>query len=121
MGTASKHGENETFLSLCRRGGGIFLSFFYSSEPGMTQKLTRSRVFFCSLHEPHAASFSRDVILVPILRLFLFGLFFFFSFLLLETSRPIFQVVTLQHSCRTTANEKESVTFEITIIIIIII
>lgn len=78
MGTASKHGENETFLSLCRRGGGIFLSFFYSSEPGMTQKLTRSRVFFCSLHEPHAASFSRDVILVPILRLFLFGLFVFF-------------------------------------------
>lgn len=38
--------------------------------------LTRSLVFFFSLHEPHA-SFSWDVILVPILGLFLFSFFVF--------------------------------------------
>lgn len=75
-GTVSKHGENKTFLSLCRHGGGIFLSFFYSWA-WYDSNLTRSYVFFFSLHEPHA-SFSRDVILVPILRLFLFCFFFFF-------------------------------------------
>lgn len=54
--------------------------------------LTRSLVFFFSLHESHA-SFSWDVILVPILGLFLFS---FFSFLLLDTTRTMFQVVTLE-------------------------